>query len=261
MKFVKHFCTLFTLCALTLSTSARAACDNLCQSKNLNWGETATPQKGWELFTLLIQKLIHTDAGLDTSEFKTAVHAFQLKHSIVPANGIIGSNTFDVMREIWNSRRPHRQKLPSLQNAQKEEIHSSLKFPGGTGELIVIATADAYEKLVRHVPRDVFEADPNYFKIWSAYRSQAQQDTIPRKGRTFVAKVSTHTKGRSIDLHVGGKPVTSLYENRKIQVASPAYRWLVDHACEYGFVPYYIEPWHWEYAAIDSAHPNVCVDL
>ena len=28
---------------------------------------------------------------------------------------------------------------------------------------------------------------------------------------------------------------------------TPAYRWLVDHAAAFGFYPYDIEPWHWEY--------------
>jgi LAS superfamily LD-carboxypeptidase LdcB len=28
---------------------------------------------------------------------------------------------------------------------------------------------------------------------------------------------------------------------------TPAYRWLVAHAERFGFYPYDLEPWHWEY--------------
>jgi hypothetical protein len=28
---------------------------------------------------------------------------------------------------------------------------------------------------------------------------------------------------------------------------SPIYKWLSQHASEYGFYPFALEPWHWEY--------------
>jgi len=55
---------------------------------------------------------------------------------------------------------------------------------------------------------------------------------------------SAHQSGRAIDFYLGGKN-----DSRNIAHLRtlPAYQWLLDHAEHYGFYPYTVEPWHWEY--------------
>jgi len=55
---------------------------------------------------------------------------------------------------------------------------------------------------------------------------------------------SAHQSGRAIDLHLGD-PIESEYAARMRERS--AYRWLVANAATFGFYPYEIEPWHWEY--------------
>ena len=55
---------------------------------------------------------------------------------------------------------------------------------------------------------------------------------------------SAHQSGRAIDLHLGD-PIESEYAARMRDTA--AYHWLVANAATFGFYPYDVEPWHWEY--------------
>jgi D-alanyl-D-alanine carboxypeptidase len=55
---------------------------------------------------------------------------------------------------------------------------------------------------------------------------------------------SAHQSGRAIDLHLGD-PIESEYAARMRE--TPAYHWLVANAVAFGFYPYEVEPWHWEY--------------
>lgn len=55
---------------------------------------------------------------------------------------------------------------------------------------------------------------------------------------------SAHQSGRAIDLHLGD-PIESEYAEGMRTTA--IYRWLVAHAGTFGFYPYDVEPWHWEY--------------
>jgi LAS superfamily LD-carboxypeptidase LdcB len=55
---------------------------------------------------------------------------------------------------------------------------------------------------------------------------------------------SAHQSGRAIDLHLGD-PIESEYAARMRD--TPAYHWLVANAATFGFYPYEVEPWHWEY--------------
>ncbi len=55
---------------------------------------------------------------------------------------------------------------------------------------------------------------------------------------------SAHQSGRTVDCHLG-YPIESEYA--ETMRSAPAYLWLVDHAQTFGFYPYDLEPWHWEY--------------
>lgn len=90
----------------------------------------------------------------------------------------------------------------------------------------------------------------------SGYRSVEEQAWLwdgalakygdPEVACLWVARpgTSAHQSGRAVDCHLGD-PIESEYADR--MRATPAYRWLVAHAAEFGFYPYDIEPWHWEY--------------
>jgi LAS superfamily LD-carboxypeptidase LdcB len=55
---------------------------------------------------------------------------------------------------------------------------------------------------------------------------------------------SAHQSGRAIDCHLG-TPIESEYASA--QRDAPVHRWLVANAEAFGFYPYDLEPWHWEY--------------
>jgi LAS superfamily LD-carboxypeptidase LdcB len=94
-------------------------------------------------------------------------------------------------------------------------------------------------------------APANFFRLVSGYRTREYQEQIrAREGNPSTAQLarnSPHFSGRAIDLYVGGDPVSTADPNRAVQVATPAYQWLVANADRFGFRPYFYEPWHWEY--------------
>ena len=66
-----------------------------------------------------------------------------------------------------------------------------------------------------------------------------------RAGRRWLAYNSPHETGLAVDFGVGG-----LAPSRKTaatQRKTPLHAWLVEHAHEYGWHPYKVEPWHWEF--------------
>jgi LAS superfamily LD-carboxypeptidase LdcB len=90
----------------------------------------------------------------------------------------------------------------------------------------------------------------------SGYRSVEEQAWLwegalakygdPEVACRWVARpgTSAHQSGRTVDCHLG-YPIESEYADT--MRATPTYRWLVDHAAAFGFYPYDLEPWHWEY--------------
>jgi len=72
-----------------------------------------------------------------------------------------------------------------------------------------------------------------------------------RAGRRWLAYNSPHETGLAVDFGVGG-----LAPSRKTagaQRKTPLHAWLVEHAHEYGWHPYKVEPWHWEFPLSQSA--------
>lgn len=69
---------------------------------------------------------------------------------------------------------------------------------------------------------------------------------IIRKARKWVAPPlsSNHRTGRTIDLNLGYTYGESNLEKMR---NTAAWKWLNDNAEKFGFYPYDVEPWHWEY--------------
>ncbi|MGH8992796.1 MAG: M15 family metallopeptidase [Acidimicrobiia bacterium] len=90
----------------------------------------------------------------------------------------------------------------------------------------------------------------------SGYRSIEEQDWLwrgalqkycdPELACMWVARpgTSAHQSGRAIDCHLG-YPIESEYVDALRE--TPAWIWLTRNAERFGFYPYDVEPWHWEY--------------
>jgi LAS superfamily LD-carboxypeptidase LdcB len=114
--------------------------------------------------------------------------------------------------------------------------------------------AEAWMALVTAARVDGIDA-PLLLPI-SGYRSPEEQDWLwrgalqkygdPEEACLWVARpgTSSHQSGRAVDCHLGD-PIESEFAERMRD--TPAYRWLVAHAEAFGFYPYDLEPWHWEY--------------
>jgi LAS superfamily LD-carboxypeptidase LdcB len=122
------------------------------------------------------------------------------------------------------------------------------------------ATYEAYKRMVAaamaDLAKDGLTSGPpteanKFLKIISAYRSPEYQAELRRKSpnatSAALAVSSPHFTGKALDIYVGGIPTSTEDRNRAIQVATPAYKWLVKNASRFGFQPYFYEPWHWEY--------------
>ena len=90
----------------------------------------------------------------------------------------------------------------------------------------------------------------------SGYRSSDEQDWLwrgalhkygdPEEACRWVARpgTSSHQSGRAVDCHLG-YPIESEYVDDLRR--TPAWKWLLANAERFGFYPYDLEPWHWEY--------------
>jgi D-alanyl-D-alanine dipeptidase len=84
---------------------------------------------------------------------------------------------------------------------------------------------------------------------WTS-RAQYEQVLIEKygsvaKGRLYLGFDSPHEVGLAMDIGCGGlSPVSATIDRQK---TTPLFKWLVEHAWEYEFTPYCVEPWHWEH--------------
>jgi len=88
---------------------------------------------------------------------------------------------------------------------------------------------------------------------WRAHRwtSRAQYEAVLvqrfgsiAEGKRWLGYDSPHETGLAIDIGVGGLwPSRSTADAQRRQ---PLHLWLVEHAAQFGWYPYKVEPWHWE---------------
>jgi hypothetical protein len=229
---------------------------------SLKWVFGRRTQRGWYLYTALIQNTLGTGKKVDSIEFAKAVYEWQ-RNRRLRATGVVNRATLGLFIKYWQSRR-----LKPIVLARDYQLRSGpiadFFDPTREPDLLKLEkrTYLAYKKMVAAAIADKslllkvdrrgnLAEDEKFLKIVSSYRSPEYQASLrkkePNASRAQLAYRSPHFSGRALDIYVGGEPVTTKDFNRAIQVKTPVYLWLVKNAEKYGFYPYFYEPWHWEY--------------
>lgn len=250
--------------------SASSAKRNEVLRTDLNWIFGSKPQRGWYLYTPLINRLIDTKHEPSSKGFSKAVARWQKKSSITPT-GVLDDETLYKMIAEWQRRRI-KDRTPA-QPAQLLTAPISDFFDPTRAEELRQVERNAYAAYKRMVaaaladrslglarkpkgPKGELAAGEKYLKIISSYRSREYQEKLrresPNSGTAGLAVNSPHFTGRALDIYVGGDPVETRDSNRAIQVRTRVYLWLARNAERFGFRPYFYEPWHWEYVGVKS---------
>ena len=244
---------------------ANATVVNVKFKNMLEWDFGAKRQRGWYLYAPLIGNTIGTEADTDTPEFARAVAVWQQKFGLSPT-GTIDRETLYRMIEFWQSRRLGSSIYPAPEDLLTAPI-SDFYDPNRDIELLKVEreTYKAYKKMVAAAAIELklttgkngeLSADEKFLRIISAFRSREYQAKLraasPHSGRAGLAVNSPHFTGRTLDIYVGGEPVSTEDQNRLTQINTPVYKWLVKNAAQFGFRPYFYEPWHWEYVGANG---------
>jgi len=265
---------------ITTGAAISAAQQNSRLRFNLNWSFGGRQQRGWYLYTALINREIDAKRDADTTDFALALARWQQANALA-ATGILDADSWYQMIAVWQARRIKEQDraeatFAQLLTAPIIDFYDPTRAP----ELLKVEkqTYAAYKRMVVAAGQDSslklqvasngeLSIAEKRLKIISSFRSKDYQAQLrrqsPNAGRAGLALNSPHFTGRALDLYVGGEPVDTRDSNRSIQVNTLVYKWLVKNAARFGFYPYYYEPWHWEYipgnSPIDSSPPAVIV--
>jgi len=238
------------------------AARNAQLSNDLVWTFGGKQQRGWYLYTALIQRLINTKEGVSSDKFAAALARWQQKAGL-RGSGVLDEETLFAMIKVWQTARL-KDRSPATPEQLLTAPISDFYDPTRAEELRQVErrTYEAYQRLVAaavadrslglaHGKSGGLAPHEKYLKIISAFRSREYQEKrrreTPTAGSAGLAVNSPHFTGRALDLYVGGDPVETRDSNRAVQVKTPVYRWLVENAERFGFRPYCYEPWHWEY--------------
>lgn len=236
------------------STEATVARNvELVQNAKWSFGRS---QKGFEIYIPLIQSTIGTSAHYDTVAFANALKAWQKKQGYDLPNGVLDLSAFYFLKDYWQAER-------NMKGAFKErrmvQISAADRYdPNRENSLSMIGekTYAAYQEMLAAARKDgLGEKD---LKIVASNRTPARLKMLQQNsswksvGFTVAGKTSVHFSGRALDLYVGGEPVSSSDKNRRTQIKTKAYQWLVKNGTKFGFRNYFFEPWHWEYVGNDT---------
>ena len=244
------------------SAGSEAADTNARLRTELTWIFGGKPQRGWYIYTALIQRLINTKDDPASTKFAAAVARWQGKAGLQPS-GILDEQTLYAMIKAWQAARlKDRSVAPADQlltapiadfydPTRAEELRQVERRTYAAYKLMVKAAVANHALGLAHSSRGELAPDEKYLKIISAFRSPEYQEKLrresPDSGTAGLAVNSPHFTGRALDLYVGGDPVDARDANRALQVETRVYQWLVHNAERFGFRPYCYEPWHWEY--------------
>ena len=143
-----------------------------------------------------------------------------------------------------------------IQDKTEPRVADMVRVPGHGGRQVRLhrLAAEAWAALTRAARADGIP--PPFLEPMSGYRSVAEQEhtwarALERYGseaeaRRWVARPggSPHHSGRAVDCWMGsGISSANVDEQRTTE----AWRWLDREAERFGFYPYPVEPWHWEY--------------
>ena len=243
---------------------------NLKLATDLDWTFGGKQQRGWRLYTPLISELIGLDDRVEGGDFASALTRWQEERGLAP-NGILDQGTWSRMVATWQSRRIKDRAYPTAEQlvtapasdfydpTRPEDLRRVERRAYAAYKRMIAAAAADPSLGLAITPDGDLAASERYLKIVSSFRSREYQDHLrrqsPGSGRAGLAVNSPHFTGRALDLYVGGEPVSTRDDNRAAQVRTRAYQWLVKHAGEFGFRPYFYEPWHGEYCGDCSAPP------
>ncbi len=255
---------------ITTGAAIGAAQQNSRLKFNLNWSFGGRQQRGWYLYTALINRELSTERDAFTTDFALAIARWQAANNLA-VTGVLDADAWYQMIAVWQARRIQEQDraeaAPSqLLTAPIIDFYDQTRAT----ELLKVEkqTYAAYKRMVAAAGQDSslklqvasngeLSIAEKRLKIVSSFRSKDYQAQLrrqsPNAGRAGLALNSPHFTGRALDLYVGGEPVDTRDSNRSIQVNTPVYKWLVKNAARFGFYPYYYEPWHWEYIPPGSA--------
>lgn len=244
------------------SELSAATSRNILLSNDLAWTFGSKPQRGWYLYTPLISRLLNTRNAVGSIGFAKSLAVWQRKMGL-NSTGVLDDQSLYGMITIWQGARLKDREVASPDKLVLVPI-TEFYDPTRVEELRKVerATYAAYRKMVSAAVADrslglargahgELAPGEKFLKIISAFRSREYQDKLrresPNSGSAGLAVNSPHFTGRALDLYVGGEPVDTLDSNRKVQVETRVYKWLVQNAERFGFRPYFYEPWHWEY--------------
>lgn len=244
----------------TASPFVSAAAQNVQLENDLSWLFGGKQQRGWYLYSSLIDRTLNIANDAKPTDFASALSIWQKKMILNP-DGVLDEPSFMAMVSAWQSDRLKDRSLaapdqlltaPVTDFFDPERLDELRQVERKTYAAYKLMVAAAIKDLnLTHTAQGELAPTEKYLKIISAFRSREYQEQLrrqsPHVGTAGLAINSPHFTGRALDLYVGGDPVDTRDSNRAIQVRTPVYQWLVRNADRFGFRPYFYEPWHWEY--------------
>lgn len=257
-----HAAHAYASCSDAPEAFVRAADENAHTLDGLDWAPFGQPEKGWQVYDLLVGREIGAVCGSGTPKFAEKLAAFQAKYQL-PADGVFDAATFEVVKGLLQERRPFvMARLAKIcpdapSDAELMPVPAEDETFGREGRMIRADVFAAYQRMVAAARAELpsLKDDPKALTIFSAYRSPASDaarcDTQGNCDGLHRAVCSAHRTGTAIDMNVGWVPGVAADstspENRLLQSRTAPYRWLVMNAARFGFVNYPYEPWHWEW--------------
>ena len=258
------------------SSASKPAKRNELLRMELNWIFGSKPQRGWYLYTPLINRLIDTKHEPASKGFASALARWQKKSGLMPG-GVLDDETLYKMIAEWQARRI-KDRTPAQPGqllrapisdfydpTRAEELRQvERKTYAAYKRLVAAALAERSLGLVRNPkgPKGELAAGEKYLKIISSFRSREYQEKLrresPNSGTAGLAVNSPHFTGRALDLYVGGEPVDTLDSNRAIQVRTPeAGSWQLRIACRTSALSASIQ--HWTFVFNTRLEGSLCV--
>ena len=213
-------------------------------------------ETGWAIYAPLIAHEIGTTCEPDSAGFAAAFSRWQTAHGLAGA-GQVDASDLSLLTTIWLLRRPFVRAMksgcPPPPPPQNLTTAAAAESYGGKTVQARPAMLNAYRRMIAAARAEIGAAPP-LLTIASAYRGpdeEAARCADGSCGNPAKARCSAHRTGLALDLYLGAAPggqaFSTAYQDRLFLSRSPAYRWLVNHADQYGFAPYPFEPWHWEW--------------